>query len=141
MLLYHLFCSEDFRKFCTVQSQSHKSKTKITKLRIIIFPLFCKFTWYSINFSAWPLSSSLDSLKNLFNNTIFLHLNLNFRHKRKARTKKRKEISECEDSLGQTLECNIVSIEVSIHGMVHIWHIVFNTVIKSPKLDFIQTYS
>lgn len=86
------------------------------------------YTWYSISFSACSLSSVLDSLKNLF---VIMNL-INEFHLAKHSSRIREKNWGCSKKLlGKSLESDIVSVKVGIHGMVHIRDIVFHTDTKN----------
>lgn len=79
-------------------------------------------TWYSINFSACSLSSSLDSLKNLRSRNQQLRIQ---NHLAKEEIQNLERVSV--KLLGETLESNVVSIEIGKHGMINVGNIVFHT--------------
>jgi hypothetical protein len=78
-----------------------------------------------MSFSAWPLSSSLDSLKNLEGQTGITTLywricQINKQANWKAVT---------DDLLGKALESNVVTVEVGEEGVIRVRCIVLHAVI------------
>lgn len=119
-LLFLLFYSRQLLESITLDMHEHERIGKLRKEQIK-----SRKTWYSMSFSACCLSSSLDSLKNL---------------KRKddkstlAITRVMQAVGENLCSLwllGKAPESNVIPVEVCIHCMIHIRHIVFHTVISN----------
>ena len=88
-----------------------------------------------MSFSACSLSSSLDSLKNLFSThkNTQIHKRLNHIIRNKFKNNLHNEAYEGFVSvlLGKSLESNVVSVKVCKQRVVHIGNIVFHTAFTS----------
>ena len=89
-------------------------------------------TWYFISFSACSLSSSLDSLKNLFPPWKSIKfIRKKYIENYEVSLTNNHEISHFQMLLGKSLKSNVVSVKVGKHGVVHIGNVVFHTVIEN----------